>query len=225
LNRIINPMRILSKYELFIFDWDHTLTTSTLVVTLIHLLGARRRRARIEQMRNRKPSEFSAKNVEIKEDVSKVYSAFDDIYGLLFRPRLKRNAVQLLRLLKQNGKKVAIFSDSKAYRLLRETEALGVMKYVDFALSAESIGYFKPDPTGLLALVDRFRVPKRKTLYIGDMAGDVLAARLAGIDSCAVADGMGSLESLERERPDYAFARLGSFLQSLKSQSRSKTKV
>jgi len=218
-------MRILSKYELFIFDWDHTLTTSTLAVTLIHLLSARRKRARIELVKNRKPSEFSAENVEMKEDISKIYSAFDGIYGLLFRPRLKRNAVQLLRLLKQNGKKVAIFSDSRAYRLLRETAELGVMKYVDFALSAESIGYFKPDPTGLLALMDRLKISKRKTLYIGDMAWDVLTAKLAGIDSCAVADGIDSLESLKRERPDYTFARLGSFLQALKSESRSKTKV
>lgn len=207
---------LMPKYDLFIFDWDHTLTTSTLAVTLLYLFGAKRKKASIERMRSRKTSEFSARNVTITEDVSRVYSMFDDVYGLVFRPRLKPDAMRVLELLKRKGKKVAIFSDSKAYRLLKETEQLGVLKYVNIALSAESIGYFKPDPTGLLVLLDRYRVPKRRALYVGDMASDVLTAKLAGLDSCAVADGIDSFDRLKAEKPDYLFAELGSFLESLK---------
>ncbi|MDE1855144.1 MAG: HAD hydrolase-like protein [Candidatus Micrarchaeota archaeon] len=210
-------MRLLSKYDLFIFDWDHTLTTSTLFVTLLYYLVKRSKHKSTEGMRKKHPSDFSAKNVEIKEEVSKIYSAFDDLYGVVFKPKLKPDAIRLLAMLRKRRKRIAIFSDSKTYRLLKETEYLGVLRYVGKVLSAESIGYYKPDPTGLLLLIDRFHVPKERSLYIGDMAGDVLTAKLAGIDSCAICDGIDSPERLRNEKPDYVFPQLGSFLDAIES--------
>ncbi len=209
-------MRLLSHYELFIFDWDHTLTTSTLLVTLLYMASRRGKHRSAETLRKSAPSNFSTEGVAVKEETSKIYSLFDDAYSLIFRPKLKPGALELLKFLKGKGKKIAIFSDSKAYRLLSETKQLGVRDYVDFALSAESISRYKPNPTGLLLLTDRLRVPKEKCLYVGDMAGDILTAKLAGMDSCGVADGIGSLESLSVENPEHVFPRLSSFFQALR---------
>lgn len=221
-NRINNLMSILSKYDLFIFDWDHTLTKSTLLLTLMALTVRKARSGRIERSiekrRDARVSEKAIRNIKIDESFSKLYSYFDDIYSFIFRPRLKDNAADLLELLKKRRKKVAVFSDSKTYRLLKETSMLGVLRYVDFALSAESIGYYKPDPTGLLVLVDKFGVSKKRCLYIGDLPTDILTARLAGIDSCGVADGIGKFDSLKKANPNYLFTHMDSLFQNLRKR-------
>lgn len=208
-------MRLLSKYDLFIFDWDHTLTTSTLLITMLYLLGRRQKRKHAEELRRMRPDDFSARNIELRENVSRLYSLFDDLYSLVFRPKLKPGSIEMIEFLKKNGKKVAIFSDSKTYRLFKEMRALGIAGKVDSALSAESVGFYKPDPTGLLLLLDRFKTSKEKSVYVGDMANDVLTAKLAGVDSCVVADGIDSAATLEKEGPNYSYARLGSLLHAL----------
>lgn len=201
-------MQILSKYDLFIFDWDHTLTTSTWFIALLSV-AIRRRRGRIgERRREVHMPDRAIRNIKIDESFSRFYATFDDIYSFAFRPKLKPGAAPLLESLKKKRKKVAVFSDSKTYRLLKETSSLGMLRYVDFALSAESIGYYKPDPTGLLILVDRFGVAKKRCLYIGDMAVDMLTARLAGVDSCGVADGIDSYDALKRANPKYLFTKI-----------------
>ncbi len=210
-------MRLLSEYDLFIFDWDHTLTTSTLAVGLLGMARAHSKKARAEKLRNMSSADFSAKNVEVKEEVSRIYSFFDDVYSFVFCPRLKRDAVPLLEFLKKRKKKVAIFSDSKAYRLLKEMRVLGVADYVDFALAAESIGRYKPDPTGLLVVMGRFRARRKRSIYIGDMAGDMLTARLAGIASVGVADGIASADELRAEKPIRVFPHLGALLREMES--------
>ncbi len=214
-------MRLLSKYELFIFDWDHTLTTSTIFVTLLDLFGARGKHRSMEMLRGKRYSDFPARNIRMKEDVSRIYSMFDDAYGVIFRPRLKRGAIPLLSLLKRNGRKVAVFSDSRSYRLLKETEQLGALRYVDTALAAEAVGRYKPNPTGLLVLLDRFKAKKERSVYIGDMASDIMTAKLAGMHSCAVADGIDSFDALKNERPDHLFSSLESFLQALQEERKS----
>jgi FMN phosphatase YigB (HAD superfamily) len=210
-------MRPLSKYDLFIFDWDHTLTTSTLVVTILDMLRRYGRRGGADRIRSTRSSKFSAEGIVIRERTSKLYSLLDDAYALAFNPKLKPGATDTLDFLRSKGKKVAIFSDSKAYRLLKEIRNLGIDSRVDFALAAESIDSYKPDPTGLLLLIDRFGASKKRSVYIGDLPTDIMAARLAGIDAYAVADGIGSLRSLRNEKPDRLFPKLTSLLKALKS--------
>ncbi len=215
LNRIINAMRLLSDYDLFIFDWDHTLTTSTIAVTVLDIIGFRGRRRKIDRMKEKKPSDFTTRDVEVRERVSRIYSTLDDVYGLVFKPKLKPRAMEMLELLKRKGKKVAIFSDSHSYRLLKEVRMLGVMDHVDLALAAESVGRYKPDPTGLLLISDRFRIGKGRSVYVGDMAWDMLTARLAGMGAIAVADGVDRIAVLKSAEPDRVFIHLGAFLDAL----------
>ncbi len=213
--RIINLMQILSKYDLFIFDWDHTLSTSTVVITILYMLTRRRKRARARQYEKGDIPKGDVRNIKVDTEVSRLYSFFDDLYSLLFRAKMKKDALLLLEFLKKNNKKVAVFSDSKTYRLMKEMRELGAFKYVDFALSAESICCYKPNPTGVLLLLDRFKVRKEKSLYVGDMATDVLTAKLAGVDSCAVSDGIDSHSALKEAKPTYEFETLSAFFRTI----------
>lgn len=156
------------------------------------------------------------RNMEVEQGFSRFYSSIYDIYSRIVKPRLKPQTLELLGLLKKRGKKVAIFSDSKTYRLYIETRRLGVVDYLDIApLAAEAIRQYKPNPAGILIIMDRLRVQKARSVYVGDMAVDILTAKLAGIDSVGIADGLDSKEALQAAGADKVFPDLGSFLGAL----------
>lgn len=72
---------------------------------------------------------------------------------------------------------IGVLSD---YPAMAKLEALGLE--ADHVLSAEDVGRPKPDPAGLLALMERAGVTASQTVLIGDrIERDGLAARRAGV--------------------------------------------
>ena len=197
----------IGDYGLFIFDWDGTLSTSTFLVRLSRLLQRRYSvgyiKAHFEDYRKQE-----AKGVKMKEEVNRTYARLYDVYSFFYRPKLQPGVKDLLRDLKARKKRVAIFSDSSRYRLMSEVKMLGLLKYVDFILSADSIDRYKPNPQGLLVVAKRFRAKKGKVLYIGDMASDILTARFAKMDVCTVGNGVDPYKLLKELHPDYLFRDL-----------------
>jgi len=61
----------------------------------------------------------------------------------------------------------------------------------------------KPDPAIVLMALDEAGTPKDRAVMIGDGTNDVLAARAAGIKSCAVGYGYGVKEKIMAAAPDY----------------------
>jgi phosphoglycolate phosphatase len=210
-------MPLLERYDLYIFDWDNTISSSTAPVRAMQLLKkdivlwyAKSHREKYRRELTLRIDKFVNESAK-----SGFYATIYDIYTHFFRPRLKSNALDVLKLLKARGKKVAIFSDSRTYRLFSETRSLGVLKYADMALAAESINHYKPDPAGLLTIIDRFRVRKARTVYIGDMATDILTAKFAGIASWGVADGLDEYGVLKSVGANRVFRNLSSLLSAL----------
>lgn len=203
----------LSKYSLFIFDWDNTLVTAPFITNFIRYFKPRywKKPSEIPV----KPSRISYASMEGMEEESKLFSAVYDFYILFAKPKLKAEAKPLLKLLKERHKKVAIFSDGITARIFKEIHLLGLEDFVDFALGANAIGRYKPDPAGLWYVLYRFKKSRKEAVYIGDMAIDVVTARLAGIASCAIAGGLSSREAIESERPTYLFNNLSELLKAL----------
>ncbi|MDE1851067.1 MAG: HAD-IA family hydrolase [Candidatus Micrarchaeota archaeon] len=204
----------LEKYDLFIFDWDGTLSTSSALVKVTRFL---KRRYNIDYVRAHKElyTIGSMKDVRKKEGRAKLYSLIYDIYSRFTRAELKPGAMELLKALKKHRKKVAVFSDSNRHRLYIETRKTNAVKYLDFILSADSIRSFKPDPAGINTVIENFDVPKKRCLYIGDMAVDVFTAKFAGIGSCSVLDGLDPKDLLEKVGPDYFVEDLADFADKL----------
>jgi phosphoglycolate phosphatase-like HAD superfamily hydrolase len=210
-------MSLLKDYDLFIFDWDNTLSSSTAPIRAMQLLKKDivLWYAKAHREKYRKELTMKIDGMLNKAAENNFYAKLYDTYSRVFRPGLKSGAIDVLKLLKENRKKVAIFSDARTYRLFSETRDLGVLKYVDFALAAESINYYKPNPTGLLLIVDRFRATKARTMYIGDMASDILTAKFAGVSSCGVADGLDGYEGLKSAGAEHVFRDLNAMLSTL----------
>jgi phosphoglycolate phosphatase-like HAD superfamily hydrolase len=61
----------------------------------------------------------------------------------------------------------------------------------------------KPAPDAVIAALAALRCAPRQALMVGDTAADILAGKAAGIKTCAVTYGFGSLAELQQCQPDY----------------------
>lgn len=203
-------MSILSKYDLFIFDWDGTLCYSPVLSDVLHFFVKEFRIRTIDSTANLDINLDAAEKAVERE--SKIVAELYEVYDTFFKAKPMPNAVQLLSFLKKKRKKMTIFSDGTKYRLFKETRNFGLAKYMDLILSASSIDCYKPNPTGLLLIARKLKVSRKRCLYVGDMNIDVRTAKFAGMDSCAVASGLDPYATLKGEKPTHLFRNLSAFL-------------
>ncbi|MFP3278564.1 MAG: HAD hydrolase-like protein [Candidatus Micrarchaeota archaeon] len=196
----------LSDYELYIFDFDGTLSMPSLLVRLTRYFKKRYNIDFIKKHEDLFNKELELNDEELKvEREERFYSSLYNLYSLFFKPGIKDGSEDLLKMLKERKKKIALFSDGKEYRIRSELAKLRLEEYFDILISADSINIFKPNPTPLLLITKKLRVPKEKSIYIGDMPVDVFTAKFARISSCVVADGLASKEMLKKAEPDFLF--------------------
>ena len=65
-------------------------------------------------------------------------------------------------------------------------DGLGLGERFPRVIGGDTLGVKKPDPTGLLRLIDEAAVPSARTLMVGDSAIDVATGRNAGVATCGV---------------------------------------
>jgi HAD superfamily hydrolase (TIGR01509 family) len=198
-------------YDLYIFDWDGTLSTSTALVRVSQLFKRRYRVGYIKKHRDRYNVK-KVRNIGRNVWLSRSYSHLYNVYSMFYKPRLQPGALETLVCLKKRGKKIAIFSDSNEYRLLKEARRLGVVDHIDTILSADEINSYKPNPEGLLALIDKFKTKRSRTIYIGDMASDIMTARFAKVSACSVGNGVDPYHIVKEVKPDYLYHDLNQML-------------
>jgi HAD superfamily hydrolase (TIGR01549 family) len=208
-------MPLLDDFDLFIFDWDGTISSSTFIVRATRFF---KRRYDINYIERHKASYRvdDISNIKIEEEEHMLFSRAYDLYSVFVKPRLKPGAKEVLDALKKNGKKTAVFSDAIRYRLIKEARMLGLSELPDTFLSSDSIKRYKPDPTGLLIIADKFKAKKDRTLYVGDMSSDIMTARFAGVHVAAVADGVQTYSVLKAARPDHIFRTMSELAQALR---------
>jgi phosphoglycolate phosphatase len=61
----------------------------------------------------------------------------------------------------------------------------------------------KPAPDAVIAALAALRCAPQQALMVGDTTADILAGKAAGLKTCAVTYGFGSLEELQHCQPDY----------------------
>jgi phosphoglycolate phosphatase len=61
----------------------------------------------------------------------------------------------------------------------------------------------KPSPDSVLQLMTRFRMPRERTVMVGDGTTDMAAGKAAGVITCAVTYGFRSEEQLRKTGPDF----------------------
>jgi HAD superfamily hydrolase (TIGR01509 family) len=67
----------------------------------------------------------------------------------------------------------------------------------------------KPAPDTVVAALTALRCAPQQALMVGDTAADILAGKAAGLRTCAVTYGFGTLDELQRCEPDYVIDTFG----------------
>jgi len=70
----------------------------------------------------------------------------------------------------------------------------------------------KPSPEGLFKLCARMKIDPKDCLFIGDNPKDIKTGKAAGTKTAAVLHGIGTLEDLKKEEPDYILNRFSDLI-------------
>ena len=209
---------LLKKFDLFVFDWDGTLSKSIRIFTQKVDPFWKYKKMRYGRV-GRGAKAGRAADVLVTRHGSKIERRMllpiADISLFFIKPSLYPDAKEVLEILKKKGKRIVLFTNGASYRVLRELKYLGLVDYFDAIVSAQDLKALKPNPQGLEIAVKRFKVKKSRTLYIGDMVDDVMMARFAKARSCALAQGFDKYEILKSSRPDYLFRDIRGFRRAL----------
>jgi HAD superfamily hydrolase (TIGR01549 family) len=212
-----NSKGLVKKYDLFIFDWDGTLNNMRITMRLNEAM----KRAFGIWNSDKKVKDFKSvdynlkgkmRNEELKNDVE---TFFVELFLNFSRPKLHNDSVELMKKLKSKKKKIAIFSNGRSHRVIREIKILGLTDYFNVIVSARDLHALKPNPTGIKAILSSTKTKPSKCIYIGDMVDDIIAAKLAKVDSCALADGFDSYSRLKSMKPTYIFRSVEEFIKAL----------
>jgi len=79
--------------------------------------------------------------------------------------------------------KLAVFSLNTRSTILKSLEMAGILDKFEFFVGREDVRKWKPEPNGLLKILDYFKVDAKEMIYFGDLEKDLLAGAKAGVES------------------------------------------
>ncbi len=82
----------------------------------------------------------------------------------------------------QADTKIAIFSLNTRQAIKESLKLVKIIDDIDFIIGREDVSKWKPDPEGLLKIIDHYRLDNEDFIYFGDLQKDVQAGINAGID-------------------------------------------
>ena len=144
-----------------------------------------------------------------------------DTYMGLYRrivtdmPSLYPGVADTLRHLKECGYRLAVFSDKRLAFGDPELARAGVGGLMDYSLFLLDGRPYKPDPHGLLQVLDALGVPPDQALYVGDTGDDMECAHRAGVSSGAALWGALDREKTVAARPGMQWERPEQLVESL----------
>jgi HAD superfamily hydrolase (TIGR01549 family) len=205
---------LLAQFDVFIFDWDGTLTQMHFLRKLNQMLNPSwlYKKRKTKQMMKSGDTELRnivhtkrryAVEMRAMEFKNRILISMIEISLKFVKPHLQEYVKDVIRTLASSNKKIALLTDANAYRALRELSEEKLSNYFDVVVSGQEINALKPNPGGIDTVLYALNAHKNKekAVYICDMVDDVLAAKNAGVRACAVANGVESYERLSRAKP------------------------
>jgi pyrophosphatase PpaX len=99
------------------------------------------------------------------------------------RVELYDGVIEMLKILKQNEKRIALLSSSEKASVDPGLDRHNLRSYFDILLFAEDVKHHKPDPEIIEKALELLGGIKEQAIIIGDSKSDIGAANNAGIDS------------------------------------------
>jgi pyrophosphatase PpaX len=118
---------------------------------------------------------------------------------------------EILRRLKQEGSKIAMFTGGGRESTELVMAGKGIARYFDALITGDRVRRPKPDPEGILIALDEMNVSAEHTLVVGDAGADIIAGRAIGAKT-ALARWSGSAPPYDLpSHPDYTFYSVAEF--------------
>ncbi len=164
---------------------------------------------------------FEAARPQRREDVAHrfmdAYAAFYAEHGLVHTrpfPGVEATLLALQPLRRRHphqGLRIAIATTKRTLTATRVCQGLGLDGYLDVIVGSESLPP-KPAPDVLLRCALLTGADPARGIMIGDLPGDILAGRAAGMRTGAVTTGVASRDELVRHEPDWILERFEELL-------------
>ena len=117
----------------------------------------------------------------------------------------------VLEFLEKHSGKCAVLTNKPAEQTLKILGKFYLEKHFTSILGGDTALGRKPDPSGVLKIIEDSKWNASETLMVGDDVPDIGAARAAGIKVAAILGGFGRANELLEMKPDYAFGSFEEF--------------
>ncbi len=112
------------------------------------------------------------------------------------------NAKKTIQYLKRQGCKIGIVTSKMREVASYHLKLTDLFDDIDGIIGYEDAIEHKPNPEPILNALKLFQTKKEDAIYIGDHENDIIAAKKAGIESCAVTYSL-RLKEMLFEQPEY----------------------
>ena len=99
--------------------------------------------------------------------------------------------------------KLGIVSNNYSDWIKKKLKDEGLLRYFDEIIGVDVVAALKPDPTALVMCMKLLGVEPKNTIYVGDMDGDIIAGKRAGVKTIAVTYGYHTPERLAKTEPHH----------------------
>ncbi|GAV23605.1 pyrophosphatase PpaX [Carboxydothermus pertinax] len=151
-----------------------------------------------------KPLIYSFGNLDPKT-IDQLIAAYRE-FNLLHHDKMIKpfpEAIDTLKSLKQNNKKLAIITSKLKDTAIRGLKLFDLEQYFDLIIAMEDTEKHKPDPAPVKLALDFFKLSPNECLMVGDSPHDMLSAKGAGVKTVAVKWSVLPWEDLLKTKPDY----------------------
>ena len=101
-------------------------------------------------------------------------------------PQMFPHVAEPLERMTKKGIRMSV-ATSRGVESLRDLlTSMGIIKYFDLLLGADSVMRHKPDPEPVLMTLRKLNIEASDTLVVGDMPVDILMGKGAGCTTCGV---------------------------------------
>lgn len=211
------------KYKGLLFDFDYTLGDSTDGIVLcanyaLECLGYQP--AELETIRRTIGLHLQeVYHVLVKAQGLEGKEAEDNEFARLFMEKADQvmtekssfypGVLLCVRQWKEQGYKLGVVTTKYRHRIEGILEKYKETELFDIIIGGDSVRYPKPDPEGLLQVVEIWNLSKKEVLYVGDSLVDARTAQAAGVDFAGVTTGTTTKEALEQYPNIGVFAGVG----------------
>lgn len=205
----------MGKYKAVVFDYDMTIADTAGIIstslndTSEHFGYGRRELEYVHScIGNLAPIMLShisgEKDVDKLAEMSAYYrkiSAPRTLEGTTYFPYVREG----VEILSEQGIKIGIVSLKLREMMEPPLARYGILPYITHIIGSGDVTKHKPEPEGLLQMVDRLGVDKADVLYVGDSLVDEKTAQNAGVDFVPMLLGATRREQFTKNLPGVFF--------------------